>query len=211
MELEEALKLIDEQKASMATMLEENKGMSTKLTELLDETKAAKKARKEADDAATKAKDDAAHKAGDFESLLNSSKEEHEATKTELQKLRDGIGTEKVTTEATKLAATLAEGENVSLLSSFIERRLRYDEGAVKVTDPDGKLTVSTLDDLSTQFSNDKRYASLLKGNQSSGGGAGGGGGGSATRKTMTRAEFDSSSPSTRMEFSKSGGQVTDA
>ena len=69
---------------------------------------------------------------------------------------------------------------------------------------------MSTLEDLGKSFSGDKRYASLLKGNQSSGGGAGGGGGGGATEKTMSRTEFDSQSPAARMKFAKDGGTVTD-
>ena len=48
----------------------------------------------------------------------------------------------------------------------------------------------------------------FIAANANSGGGANGGGGNPAG-KTLTRAEFDKKSPQEKMEFSKSGGQVT--
>lgn len=50
----------------------------------------------------------------------------------------------------------------------------------------------------------------ILKGTGASGGGAQGSGGAGAGGKSMTRAQFDASSPAARMEFSKGGGTVTD-
>lgn len=52
----------------------------------------------------------------------------------------------------------------------------------------------------------------ILKGTGASGGGSqgGGSGGGNGGAKTMPRAQFDASSPSERMTFSKAGGKVVD-
>jgi hypothetical protein len=51
-----------------------------------------------------------------------------------------------------------------------------------------------------------KHFVSAANNN---GGGAGGGAGG-GSKKTLSRAEFEAKSPADRMEFSKTGGQVTD-
>ena len=86
--------------------------------------------------------------------------------------------------------------------------RLKYQEGELKVTDGNGNLTISSLDDLRNEFQNDSRFASLLKGNQSSGGGATGGNNSGSAAKTKSRAEFEAFNPADRMKYIKSGGTV---
>jgi len=71
-------------------------------------------------------------------------------------------------------------------------------------------LTVSTLDDLSKEFSGSARFASLIKGNQSSGGGAAGGSNSGSAAKEMNRADFDGLDPVAKMKFIKDGGITTD-
>lgn len=51
---------------------------------------------------------------------------------------------------------------------------------------------------------------SILKGTQASGGGAQQGSGGGGSGKSMSRAQWDGTSQSDRMAFSKEGGKVTD-
>ena len=109
-----------------------------------------------------------------------------------------------------KLAADLADGANAELLSEFIGRRLKFHEDGVKVTDVNGNLTVSSFDDLKSEFKNDARYSALLKGNQPSGGGASGGSNSGGATKVRSRAEFEALNPAKRMEFVKSGGTITD-
>jgi hypothetical protein len=65
------------------------------------------------------------------------------------------------------------------------------------------------MDDLSNEFLSNELFGSLIKGNQASGGGAPGGQG-SGAAKTISRAEFDKMSPAAKMDFSKSGGKLTD-
>jgi len=184
--------------------------MKTKNDQLLGEVKTNKQQRREADDATRIAKEEKARKDGDFEQLFNSSEEKNKATQTELDSLRSGIATEKRNMSAIKMAGELAEGANAELLSEFIAPRLKYTDEGVKVLDSNGQLTVSTLEDLKTEFQGNSRYASLLKGNQAGGGGANGGKGSGATDKTLTRTEFDALNPSKKMEFAKSGGSVID-
>lgn len=171
--------------------------------------KAAEKSVNAAKAEADRIAQEAAQKNGDFEALHKSSEERYTATLAELDSLKTGIATEKRNNAAMKIATELADGPNAELLSEFISRRLKHTDEGVKVTDLNGELTVSSLDDLKKEFTNDKRYASLIKGVQSSGGGAGGGENGGGAAKTLTRQEFDALNQVDRMGFTKSGGKVT--
>jgi hypothetical protein len=188
----------------------DNDSMKGKMEQLLGETKQAKaKARQEADEKAEIATAKAL-KDNDFEQLFKSSSEQAAQYKEQLDGLTSTISNEKRNTEAMKIAAQLADGFNAELLGEKIAQRLKYTDDGVKVLDGNGQLTVSTIEDLKTEFQNNERFASLLKGNQSSGGGASGGKSGSATGNIISRAEFDKLAPFKKMEFMKSGGKTTD-
>jgi len=183
--------------------------IKSKNDELLSETKTAKEARRKVEAEAITEKDRMAKESGDFESLYKSSSERLQTTQQTLNDLQGRIESEQKGTAAMKIAADLAEGSNIDLLSTFVNTRLKFQEGDLKVTDGDGNLTISSLDDLKKEFQNDSRFASLLKGNQSSGGGATGGNNNSGSAaKTKSRAEFMASTPADQMKYIKSGGTV---
>jgi len=183
--------------------------IKNKNDELLTETKTAKEARRKVEADAVADKDRMAKESGDFESLYKSSSEKLLTTQHTLNELQGRIQSEQKGTAAMKIAADLAEGSNIDLLSTFVNTRLKFQEGDLKVTDSDGNLTISSLDDLKNEFQNDSRFASLLKGNQSSGGGATGGNSNSGSAaKTKSRAEFTALNPADSMKFIKSGGTV---
>lgn len=184
--------------------------MQSKNNELLGEVKQHKAKSRQAAEDARVAAEEKARKDGDFEQLFKSSEEQRTALTTELEQLRSGIATDKQQAAAMKLATQLADGDNADLLAQFIAPRLKYTEEGVKVLDSNGQLTVSTVDDLKSEFQNSARYAALLRGNQASGGGASGGKSGGAAEKTISRSEFDGLTPIKQMEFSKAGGVVTD-
>lgn len=183
MELEEALALIEAQKSDIEKRDTEVSSMQAKLDELLGETKKAKAKAKEEADLAAKALADKALKDGDFEQLLKSSETEREKAASELLALRANIQSEKVNSEAMRLASELADGHNAALLSEFISRRLKYTDDGYRVLDAKGELTISTIDDLKTEFEKGERYQSLIRGNQASGGGALGGKGSAVNKK----------------------------
>ncbi len=183
-------------------------GLKSKNDELLGETKKAKNAKRDAEDLAKKEAEDAARANGDHEQLYKSSEEARLKLQTEHNDLMGSIANEKRDNAAMKLATELADGYNAEILSEAISKRLKWADGSIKVTDENGALTVSTLDELKTIFKNNERYASLLKGNQSSGGGASGGSNSGGAAKTMTRADFDALDPARQMEFMKSGGRT---
>ena len=182
--------------------------IKSKNDELLTETKTAKDAKRKAEADAVTDKDRLAKESGDFKSLYESSSEKLLATETTLNDLNGRIQSGEKNTAAMKIAAELAEGSNIDLLSTFINTRLKFQEGVLKVTDKDGNLTISSLSDLQSEFKNDARFASLLKGNQSSGGGATGGNNSGGAAKTKSRAEFMASTPADQMKYIKSGGSV---
>ena len=215
---------LEELQAENAKLLETNKDLSgqvetltgettsikAKMDELLGETKAAKEAKRKAEAEAIEEAARIAKEKGDFEQLHKSAEQRYQDSQKELSGLRQGIADEKRSNTAMRLATELADGPNAELLSTFIVNRLAFADDSVKVTDSNGQLTVSTLDDLASEFKNDTKFASLLKGNQSSGGGANGGNssGGAATIKT--RAEFEALNPTDRSAFARSGGTITD-
>ena len=190
-------------------LVSDNAKMKGHMDTLLGETKAAKSLAKQQAEDATNLANEKAKRDGDFEQLYKSSTEQASGYKAELETLLGSISTSNTNREAMSIAMQLADGFNAELLSEKIALRLKYTEEGVKVLDANGQLTVSTIDDLKTEFSNNERYASLLKGNQSSGGGAVGGKNSGAAGKLLTRAEFDSMDPSKKMEFIKSDGKLT--
>lgn len=192
-----------------ANLQKENEAMRNKMQELLDETKKAKATRREAEEAARLAEEEKARKAGDFEQLHASSEKERQKLMDELTGLKSSIANEKRSTEAMRIAGSLADGANAEILSRFIADRLKFVDGELRVTDTNGNLTVSSLDDLVSEIKTSGKYNSLLKGNQASGGGATGGSA-KADIKQISRQEFASLNPGKQMEFVKSGGTIAD-
>ena len=193
----------------LATFTTESESMKAKMGTLLDETKAAKKLAKDTEEAAQLAADTKAKDDGNFEQLHKSSEDARLGLVDELATLRGTIADEKRGAGATALATELADGFNVALLSDHIAKRLKYTDEGLKVVDDAGSLTVTTIDELKTEFQGNKRFASLLKGSQASGGDANGGSGARGGAKVMSRADFDKQSPEGKMKFIKGGGAVT--
>lgn len=81
--------------------------------------------------------------------------------------------------EADRLAASLTKDTNrAKLLSKEIQGRLAFDNDSFTVLDPNGKPTVSSVEELTSQIKGD--YPFLVDGSQATGGGAQGGSGGAA-------------------------------
>lgn len=196
--------------AQIADLIKQNEAMRNKNSELLGETKRAKELRREAEQRVTEEAEEKARKAGDFEQLHKSSRQENEKLRSQIQEMQQSTAKQIQKNTAMKLAAELADGVNAEILSDYISKRLKYTDDGVKVTDNNGELTVSSLEQLKDEFSSSTRFKSLLKGSQASGGGAQGGGTSSPTSKVMTRTEWDGINAGKKSEFIKSGGKVVD-
>lgn len=202
---------IEDLQAKLTEQLTANESMQNKMRELLGEKKSEQEKRRNAEAQARLEAEEKAKKAGDFEQLFKSSQQQAEDYKTQLSTLQQNIANERQSSAAMRLASELADGHNAEILSEFIARRLKYTDDGIKVTDSNGDLTVSTLDQLKAEFTNNTRFASLLKGSQASGGGASGGGStGGGSEKVMTRSEFENAAPVDKAKFIKSGGSVVD-
>jgi len=195
-------------KTSNQELTDQFTAIKNKNDELLTETKTAKDAKRKAEADALADKDRMAKESGDFESLYKSSAEKLQLTESTLNDLQGKIQKEQKGNAAMKIAADLAEGSNIDLLSTFIDNRIAFKDGELAVTDGKGNLTISSLDELKAEFKNDSKFASLLKGNQSSGGGATGGNNSGSAAKTKSRAEFMALNPADQMKYIKSGGTV---
>ncbi|HEY2455216.1 MAG TPA: hypothetical protein VGI71_21865 [Scandinavium sp.] len=167
---------------------EDVSGLKSKVQELLDEKKAAEKARREAEDKARVEREEALRKAGNVEELEKSWSEKFSKRETELSSQLESerstyqtqIRDLTVGRTAMDLATTLAIPGSAKALLPHIERRLsveqREGKPAVVVLDQGGKLSATTLDELKNEFFNDPAFGPLIAGSRASGGGAAGAG-----------------------------------
>lgn len=174
---------------------EDVSGLKSKVQELLDEKKAADKARKDAEEQARLDREEAARKSGNVEELERSWSEKYNRREAELNgTLEQERGTLSaqirdltVGRTATDIASALAIPGSAKALLPHIERRLsvelRDGKPVVVVLDQQGKLSAATLDELKAEFANDTAFAPLIAGSKASGGGAGGAGGGGGAAK----------------------------
>lgn len=197
---------------SLEKLQEQLKAAQEENSRLTAKVNAANKHQKESERAQREAERKQAEADGNYEQLFNSSEKERQELQEQLDTLSSNITSEKVSNEAMKIAMAMepvSEGAAEDL-ASHIAKRLKYIDGAFKVTNEEGELTVSTRDQLKEDMQGSTRYAHLIKGNQSSGGGANGGSNGGSASKTMTRANFDALNAAQKVEFSKKGGTVID-
>lgn len=193
---------------TLEEMRDQHSRMKAKMDELLAETKAAKQAKRDAEEQARLDAQDKAKQAGDYEQLYKSSEEKVTGLTTELEQLRNNITSEKKETAVLRIAGELADGVDAENLAMLIGNRLKYHEGEIKVLNDKGELTVSTIDDFKNEIKSTPRFKSLLKGSQATGGSATGNRASGATTKTATRAEFDAMNHGARSKFFADGGKV---
>lgn len=209
---EVTIEQLQEQLTNMQSQLEaatnEKESIKSHADKLLDEVKASKNAKREAESQAQAIARDKALKEENFKQLFESSEEQRNTLETQLNKLQGNISQEKVNNAAMKIAAELADGANAEILSEFVARRLKFTDEGLKVTDADGNLTVSSLSDLNQEFASNAKYKSLVRGNQASGGGANGGGGSAPENKQMERAAFEGMGSAKQMKFIQDGGKL---
>ena len=174
---------------------EDVSGLKSKVQELLDEKKAADKARKDAEDQARLEREENARKSGNVEELERSWTEKFNRREAELNGMleqeRGTLSTQirdlTVGRTATDIASALAIPGSAKALLPHIERRLSVEQRdgkpVVVVLDQQGKLSAATLDELKAEFANDTAFAPLIAGSKASGGGAAGAGGGGGAPK----------------------------
>jgi len=210
-------KEVDALKAQLAEALKGIDALKAKNDELLGETKAAKAARREAEEKAKAEAEELARKSGDVQALEKSWADK--VAKVQADKDAE-IGTMKsqlhdltVNAAAIKLASDLSVPGSADVLLPHIARRLAMEvqdgKPVVRVLGSDGKPSASSLDDLAKEIRGNAAFAPLIVGSQATGGGAAGSKGGGAAKKTITRQDFEALGHAERHAFVKDGGSIT--
>lgn len=157
-------------------------GLRNQVQTLLTEKKEEKRKRDAAEAEQRRLQEESQRANGEYEQLYTSSQQALEQERTRLAELTASIERRDLTSAASKVSSSIADGENAEILAEFVQRRLKIVDGQVKVTDAAGNLTIATLEDLAKEFQQAPRYAALVRGTQANGGGAAGGKGGGATK-----------------------------
>lgn len=177
-------------KAQVAELTKGIEALKSKNDELLTETKAAKAARREAEDRAKAEAEELAKKSGNFDAYKKSVDEK---SAKEIAQLRETLESEIASNrksiaerEAMAIASAIAVPNSESLLMPHILSRISVDREderyVVRVLGLDGKPSAASLDDLKTEFTTSPAFAPVIVGSKASGGGANGSsnGGGAA-------------------------------
>ena len=171
-------------KAQVAELTKGIEALKAKNDELLTETKAAKAAKREAEERAKAEAEELARKSGDVAALESSwaeklAKRERELTQ-QIETMQGSITTMTVDNVAVRLANEIAVPGSADILIPHIKSRLaaeqRDGQFVTVVRDSAGKPSAATLDDLKTEFTTSPAFAPVIVGSKASGGGASGGG-----------------------------------
>jgi len=186
-------------------------GLKNKANELLNQVKTieAEKTQLTADLKTSKLKTNPG-KADELQQQLDDAISKKAELEKNYEALTHTVTSEKVSGEAMRLATTATKDTSkAAMLASQIKNRLQLDQGGFKVLSSDGKLTVSTTEELLGEFKKSAPF--LFDGSGAAGGGANGARSGASTDvKNMSRTDFNSLNPKQQSEFSKSGGALTD-
>ena len=189
---------------------EETTGLKSKVDELLAEKKKVQSEREAAREQAKREAEEKAIAENNYKELFESQKDESNTLRQTIEKMNADMQRQKINEQAVKLAAQLTKDTGrAQLLQKEFSQRLSLVDGELRVTDPNGQLTVSSLDDLVSSIKTD--YPFLVDGIQASGGGATKAQGGAEARsKEMSRSDFEALSVQQKSDFMRSGGKLFD-
>ena len=173
--------------------------VAAKKEQLYKETKAAKAARDEAAAEALRISEETAKKNGEFEKLWQTATKEKEELQNQIKAIKHGNRNDKLHVASMRIATELADGDNADLLSEFVKRNLE------NIAEEDGSLSEDVLKAVASEFKNNAKFKSLLRGSKASGGGAPGNMRGDAetSTKELSYAELTKMSPDKKLEFAK--------
>lgn len=140
---------------------------------LLSEKKAETERRKAEQAEKDRLAEETARKKGDFETLEKSYQDKIAGLEKKISDIQAERHADLIKSQSAKIASQLSSNQhNQDILQMLIEKRLTVDNGTVKVTDGNGNLTISTLDELVNEFKNGGKFDSLIDGTRASGTGA---------------------------------------
>jgi predicted nuclease with TOPRIM domain len=141
---------------------------------------------------------------------LNKALEEKVSSLTgTIEEMNTNAQKQQIDAEAGRMAAKLTKDiQKANLLQSQISARLTLVEDQIRVTDDNGQLTVSSMEELEGSIRS--AFPFLIDGSQAQGGGAVRSEGKAQAKLEVTRADFDAMDHRNRAEFVKSGGKIYD-
>ena len=196
------------QQALDKQLKEHTTGLKSKVDELLSEKKRVQQEREEARQAVKMEAEERAKADNNYKQLFESQQTETSNLQQEIKTMNEKIKKQHISEQAVKIATSLSKDtQRANLLQQQISQRLTMVDNEMRVTDADGNLTVSSIDDLTTSIK--ASYPFLIDGSQANGGGAARSEGNAKDQtKQIPRAEFDSMDHGKRSQFVKSGGKV---
>ena len=167
-------------KSAMDKRDKDEEGLRSKVDELLAESKAAKKAKAEADEKAAEAARKAAEDGGDIEAVKKSYEDKIDKINadhaTEIAGLNGALSGATREAQATAMAAQIATEGNERHIRRDILDRLAHNvvdgKSVVSVLDKDGKPSAASLDELKAEIMADPTNKSIVRASDASGGGA---------------------------------------
>lgn len=179
--------------------------LKAKMEELLNETKAAKQAKKELASKKEQEELEISRKNGEFEKLLKKAEEREADINKKYNELLGNIKSEKIKNASMKVASELAnKPENAELLSYFLEQKFSA------LADENGSVSDDVMSSVKKEFESNSKFSSLVAGRQSTGGGAPGSSKTKSVSKELSRAEFEALSHASRKDFLDSKGILVD-
>lgn len=140
---------------------------------LLAEKKSETEKRKAEQAEKDKQAEELARKKGDFETLEKSYQDKIANLEKQISDIQAERNHDLIKSQSLKIASQLStNAHNQEILQMLIEKRLTVDNGAVKVTDGNGNLTISSVDELVAEFKDGGKFDSLIDGTKASGTGA---------------------------------------
>jgi chromosome segregation ATPase len=140
---------------------------------LLGEKKSTSQKAKDAEAEAKRLAEQKAKKDGDYETLLQAREAEKAEVEEKLTRLERSIAEKETALVASKVSGAIAvDSDAAELLNRFVNERLVHTDNQVVVLDANGNETNMTVEQLTTEFRNDKRYKYLVAGSGATGGGA---------------------------------------
>jgi len=171
---------------------------------LYQETKAAKAEREAAKQEAQRIEQEKAVRDGEFEKLWQSTEQEKKDLINRLHDIESANKNEKIQIASLKVANELADGDNVELLSTFVQQKI------AALADDSGKVAPDVIEAVVQEFKNNQKFKALLRGSKAAGGGAPGASHSVQDSKTITRSTFEQMGHSARQQFFSKGGKLTD-
>lgn len=183
----------DELLNAVNALKEENKVLKAHADETIQEKRAMKQKHDEEKANLDKQLEDKVNRTKDEnEQLIKQYKEQNAQLLQNVEDMKQKELNSKLDNKALELAQKLAakHPEKAALLAKEFKKRIKLDEdGSIKVLDDQGKLTISPVDQLVTEYST--KYAFLCDGVDSTGGGSHSSGVGAQSKKLSEMSESE--------------------